>query len=151
MTTPITAVQLRSAPRCELVHGEPHATLAGALGPVALFPPGAIVAYAVHAARPPRLFLFRTGAHLVAGAVLPGVHPRVQLLCALESERVLRRGRRFFAVLRRQGLHPSGLADAFYVRLERALRARGPLPRLALALLATRIHVHAKTPHAVSP
>ena len=138
-----TAVQIRATPRCELLHGQPGTLLAGQLGPVALFVPGEIVAYAIHAPQP-RVFLFRTSHNPVAGAVLPGVYPRVHLLLALESARVARRCRRFFAVLRREGLHPSRLADAFYLRLDRVLRARAPLPRLVVALLASQC-VHTNT------
>jgi hypothetical protein len=137
---PHTAVQIRPAPspRCELVHGDPIALRAGQLGPVALFVPGEIVAYVLHASRPSRLFVFRTlgrSPHVVALTALPGVYPHVHLLLALDSLRVLRRGRRFFALLRRRGTSPSRLPDAFYLRLDRALRARAPLPPLAAALL----------------
>ena len=100
--------------------------------------PGEIVAYVLHAARPSRLFVFRTlgsSPHVVAPTALPGVYPHVHLLLALDSLRVLRRGRRFFALLRRSGTPPSRLPDAFYLRLDRALRARAPLPPLAAALL----------------
>jgi len=130
-----TAVQIRAVPRCEIVHGAPHVTVSGQRGPVALFPPGEVVAYAVHVSRPPRLFLFRTEAPAVAGVALPGVYPHVRLLLALQSARVIRRTRRFFTILRRRDLSPSCLTDAFYVRLDRALRARSPLSHLVDALL----------------
>jgi hypothetical protein len=134
-----TAVQLRpsTAPRCELLHGDPSTLLAGRLGPVAIFSPGEIVAYVIHTAGPTRLFLFRTlgdSADVVPTAI-PGVYPHVHLLAMLDSLRVLRRCRRFFALLRRRGTPPSRLPDGFYLRLDRALRARAPLPRLTAALL----------------
>jgi len=136
---PHTAVQIRPAPspRCELVHGDPIALQLGQLGPVALFLPGAIVAYVIHTARPTRLFLFRTlgSAPRAARTVLPGVYPHVHLLLELDSPRLIRRCRRFFALLRRRGTPPSRLPDAFYLRLDGALRARAPLPPLAAALL----------------
>jgi len=142
-TAQSTAVQILSTPCCELLHGDARATRDGKHGPVAIFAPGEIVAYAIHAARPPRLFLFRTGDNLVAGVALPGVYPRVQLLLALDSARVIRRARRLFSVLRRRGLLPSRLADAFYMGLDRVLRARAPLPRLVEARLdVARRHVH---------
>jgi hypothetical protein len=138
-TVPHTAVQIRPAtsPRCELLRGDPSTLIAGQLGPVALFPPGAIVAYVLHTARPTRLFLFRTlgSAPHAARTVLPGVYPHVHLLLTLDSPRVIRRCRRFFALLRRRGTPPSRLPDAFYLRLDGALRARAPLPPLAAALL----------------
>jgi hypothetical protein len=134
-----TAVQLRSAtePHCELVHGDPQTLLAGQLGPVALFPPGEIVAYVIHARRPSRLYLFRT-LHTLADpdqTTVPGVRPRVRLLLALDSQRLIRRCRRFFALLGRRQQPATDLTDGFYLRLERALRARAPLPRLLAALL----------------
>jgi hypothetical protein len=136
---PYTAVQIcpGGVPRCELVHGDPCGTVPGARGPVALFSPGAVVAYAVHAGRPTRLYLFRTlsASAPTARTTVPGVYPHVLLLLALESMRVLRRCRRFFALLRRRGTAASRLPDAFYLRLDRALRARAPLGRLAAALL----------------
>jgi hypothetical protein len=141
--TAITAVQLRSAPRCELLAGEPLATPAGERGPVALFAPGAIVAYAVHVARPARLFVFRAVRGDDAGVALPGVHPRVQLLLAVESARVLRRARRLFLLLGRRGLRASDLPDSFFIRLDRVLRARAPLVPLATALLASTRTVQA--------
>jgi hypothetical protein len=140
-TVPHTAVQIcpdtATCPRCELVHGDAVALHVGQLGPVALFAPGEIVAYVLHAARPSRLFVFRTlgsSPHL-APTVLPGVYPHVHLLLALDSLRVIRRGRRFFALLKRRATPPSRLPDAFYLRLDRTLRARAPLPRLAATLL----------------
>jgi hypothetical protein len=145
--SPLTAVQLQESPRCELVAGDPLATPVGRRGPVALFAPGELVAYAVHGGLRPRLFLFRTRARDGAAATaVPGVHPRVELLLALESARVLRRTRRFFSVLRRQNRPASSLPDSFYVRLDRILRARGPLVPLTQALLASvRIHSHTNT------
>jgi hypothetical protein len=140
MSPPVwhTAVQIRPStmPHCELVHGDPAALLAGQLGPVALFPPGEIVAYVIHTSRPNRLFLFRTLERDGAGqTAIPGVHPTVRLLIALDSARVIRRCRRFFRLLARRGQAASRLSDGFYLRLERALRARAPLPRLAASLL----------------
>ena len=130
----LTAIQLREQPRCELVAGDAHAMLESRRGAVALFAPGAVVAYAVRVTRP-RVFVFRTSPAPGRATKLPGVFPDVHLLLALESARVVRRCKRFFALLARQKLDPSHLPDDFYLRLDRLLRGRSPLVTAARPLL----------------
>jgi hypothetical protein len=139
-----TAVQLRvpsaqgQGLRCELVHGAPRAFEAGRLGPVALFGPGAIVAYGLVTTRGcPRLFVFRT---LVVddrlAATVPGVRPRVRLLLALYTAGRIRRARRLFAYLLRTNRDPSALSDAFYFRVSAALGGRLPVPKIVHSVLS---------------
>jgi hypothetical protein len=86
-----TTVQLRPIaaadwPRCDLLHGVPLERLAGELGPVALFAPGALVAYRVRSRRRVSLYMFRTlDVADPRAASVPGVRPRVQLLLDLHS------------------------------------------------------------------
>ncbi len=136
----LTAVQLLDHPRCELLHGRPQVTVVGRRGDVALFEPGELVAYAVRAQRPPRLFVFRTAPAAPEGAAVPGVYPRVRLLLSLDHGRVLRRARRAFLLLERAGLSPTALPDRFYLRLDAVLRSRAPLTRLLRALTFRYMH-----------
>jgi hypothetical protein len=137
-----TAVQLRSIsardlPRCELVHGTPREIVSGALGPVAIFPPGELVAYMVRSRRQARLFVFRT---LVVddrlAAALPGVRPRVQLLLDTRSVGRSRLVRRLFAYLLETSRDPVGLPDAFYLRVGVVLAGRLPPQKILLSLLS---------------
>ena len=138
-----TAVQLRlrsadddEGPHTELVYGSPCATAAGALGPVALFEPGAIVGYLVRRNRRGRLFVFRTlDVDDRLAATVPGVRPRVRLLLEVRSAGRIRRMRSLFAYLTRTDCPPSDLADAFYVRVGVALGGRLPRHKILLSLL----------------
>jgi hypothetical protein len=136
-----TAVQLRSIagvdrPRCDLVHGTPREIVSGTLGPVALFASGEIVAYLLRSRRRARLFVFRT---LVVddrlAAVLPGVRPRVQLLLDTRSAGRSCLVRRMFAYLVKTSRDPTGLPDAFYLRVGVALAGRLPAHKILLSLL----------------
>jgi hypothetical protein len=140
-----TAVQLRSGDgtagrvRCAIVYGPPHASVPGRLGPVAIFEPGAIVAYEVSGGRRARLFVFRT---LVVddrlAATVPGVWPRVRLLAALRTAGRARLAARLFAYLLRSGRCPCGMPDAFYVRVGAVLAGRLPRQKVLRSLLVPR-------------
>ena len=84
-----TAVQLRrtgAEVRSGLLYGTPVTTVAGTLGPVALFSSGKIVAYRIRHRRRTRLFVFRTlDVDDRLAARIPGVCPRVQLLLEVRS------------------------------------------------------------------
>jgi hypothetical protein len=137
-----TVVQVRhpaadAQPRAELVWGRPLAVDAGALGPVALFASGEIVAYLLRFRRRPRLFVFRTlTVDDRLAATLPGVRPRVQLLLELRTPGRIRRARGLFAYLARTRRDPSALADDFYVRVGLALAGRLPSHTILLSLLS---------------
>jgi hypothetical protein len=137
-----TAVQVRhpaadAQPRAELVWGQPFAVGAGALGPVALFGPGEIVAYLLRFRRRPRLFVFRTlTVDDRLAATLPGVRPRVQLLLELRTPGRIRRAQGLFAHLVRTRRDPSALVDDFYVRVGLALAGRLPSHKILLSLLS---------------
>jgi hypothetical protein len=138
-----TGVQLRLAkgdelPRSELLAGAPCEVVSGALGPVALFGPGEIVAYLLRGRRRGRLFVFRTlEVDDRLAARVPGVRPRVQLLLELRTAGRIRRGRDLFAYLGRTGRDPSGLADPLYVRLSAVLGGRPPAHAILLTLLSS--------------
>jgi hypothetical protein len=125
-----TAVQLRSdahGPRCKLLCGSPVTTVVGSRGPVALFAPGTLVAYALRTHRSARLFVFRTlSTRDRLAASLPGVSPEVWLLLNVKSVARVRLARRLFAYLLEQRIDPALLADAFYIRLGAALEGRIP-------------------------
>ena len=136
-----TAVQLRpiaarDLPRCEIIHGTPREIVSGALGPVAIFPPGELVAYMVRSRRQARLFVFRT---LVVddrlAAALPGVRPHVQLLLDTRSVGRSRLVRRLFAYLVKNSRDPVELPDAFYLRVGVALAGRLPRHKILLSML----------------
>jgi hypothetical protein len=138
-----TGVQLRLAagdglPRSELLAGVPCEVVSGAMGPVALFRPGEIVAYLLRGRRRGRLFVFRTlDVDDRLATSVPGVRPRVQLLLELHTPGRIRRGRDLFAYLGRTGRDPSGLADPLYVRVSAALGGRLPAHTILLSLLRT--------------
>jgi hypothetical protein len=136
-----TAVQLRPVaaadlPRCDLVHGRPHAILAGDLGPVALFAAGDIVAYRLRSRRRVRLYVLRTleVADPLAASV-PGVRPRVRLLVELSAAGRVRLAQRLFVHFTRTLLESSRLPDAFYVRAGVAFAGRLPAHKNLAAFL----------------
>ena len=136
-----TAVQLRSGaddgPRSEILHGTPHRTVAGRLGPVALFASDALVAFRIGHRRRTRLFVFRTLAvdDRLAASV-PGVHPRVQLLFDVRSMGRARLVRGLFGYLARTGRDPCALPDDFYVRVGVVLAGRLPPHKILVSLLS---------------
>lgn len=136
-----TAVQVRhpagdECPRAEILSGSPCAVLPAALGPAALFGPGAVVAYRIRYRRRCRVFVFRTLAvDDPLAASVPGVRPRVQLLLELGSAGRARHVRGLFAYLARHGHDPSRLPDAFYLRVGYALAGRLPSHKVLVALL----------------
>jgi hypothetical protein len=140
-----TAVQLRpiadrDRPRCDLVHGEPHEIVAGELGQIALFGPDMLVVYCLRHRRRSRLYVFRTlyvGDRLAAS--VPGVRPRVRLLVELRSTGRVRLARKLFGYLVRTCREPSGLSDAFYVRIGAVLTGRLPPQKILLALLGREL------------
>jgi hypothetical protein len=136
-----TAVQLRVAyggdlPRTELLCGARCEVARGALGPVALFAPGELVAYLVVNRRRRRLFVFRTlDVDDVLAATLPGVRPRVRLLIELKTAGRVRLVRMLLDYLARSGRDPSTLPDGFYVRVGAALGGRLPTHKILRSLL----------------
>jgi hypothetical protein len=135
-----TALQLRDGqgdgPRCELLWGEPLEALAGPLGPILVFGPGAIVAYVLQSRRRRHLYVFRTlEVDDPLAASVPCVRPRVQLLLDLVSAGRVRLVRGLFAYLTRTCRAPSALPDAFYVRVNAALSGRLPGRKILVALL----------------
>jgi hypothetical protein len=135
-----TAVQLRRAGdglRSELLYGAPRRTVAGTLGPVALFAAGEIVAYRIRHRRRSRLFVFRTlKVDDRLAASLPGVHPRVHLLFEVHTAGRVRLVRGMFAVLLKNRHDPCGLPDGFYVRVGVALAGRLPRHKILPSLLS---------------
>jgi hypothetical protein len=145
-----TAVQLRlragdDGPRSELLGGAPSATVAGALGPVALFGSGAIVAYRLGGGRRSRLFVFRTlEVDDRLAASVPGVSPRVRLLLHLRTVGRIRRARGLFAYLARTRRDPSSLPDAFYLRVGAVLAGRLPAHKVLPSLLSASDDLNAR-------
>jgi hypothetical protein len=137
-----TAVQLRTLaggerPRAELLLGIPCDLDEGALGPVARFESGKVVAYQVRSRRRRRLFVFRTlDVDDSLAVALPGVRPRVQLLMELHTEGRIRLVRSLFAYLTRTGWDPSALPDAFYTRVGAMLGGRLPGHKILPLLLS---------------
>jgi hypothetical protein len=136
-----TAVQLRPIgplplPRCDLVYGTPREVLDGALGRIALFDPGALVAYRLRCERRSRLFVFRTLSTVRrAATVVPGVRPGVQLLLELRSAGRVRLAAKLFAHLEKRGRSAADLPDGFYIRVGAALGGRLPAQKILLSLL----------------
>lgn len=136
-----TTVQLRpiaaaDCPRCDLLHGVPLELVAGEFGPVALFAPGALVAYRVRSRRRVSLYMFRTlDVADPRAASVPGVRPRVQLLLDLHSAGRVRIVRGLFAHLTSGGRDPSLVSDAFHLRVGVAIAGRLPAHKIALSLL----------------
>lgn len=128
-----TAVQEASARRyaSRVVFGAPHKRIAGTLGPIALFAPGAIVAYRVRQDRYAAGCVFRAACDGGPGDPLPGVRPPPTLLIGFVRGRIFAR-----AVLLLRELGRRGVVDALdneaYLRAAFAL-AR---PDLDVRLLA---------------
>jgi hypothetical protein len=137
-----TAVQLREPPapvRAELLHGAPAAWTHAKGAAVALFEPGALVAYILHGPRASRLFVFRTLAVSDRlAAAIPGVRPRAQLLLDIHSLGRIRHVRGLFAYLVRRGTAPGDLPDDVYVRVGAALGGRLPAHAILPSLLGPR-------------
>jgi len=135
-----TAVQLRRAGdllRSDLLYGVPRTTVAGKLGPVALFAAGELVAYRIRHRRRTRLFVFRTlDVDDRLAASLPGVRPRVHLLLEVHTAGRVRLVRGMFAHLVKNRRDPCGLPDGFYVRVGVALAGRLPPHKILLSLLS---------------
>ena len=133
-----TAVQLRpigarDRPRCDLVYGEPDE-----LGRIALFGPGALVAYRLRSRRRMRLFVFRTLAvDDPLAAAVPGVRPRVRLLLELRSAGRIRLARGLFAYLMKTGRDAAHLSDSFYLRVGATLGGRLPRHKVLVSLLSS--------------
>jgi hypothetical protein len=138
-----TAVQLRhpagkDVPRSELLFGTPAALVAGALGPIALFEPGELVAYRIRYRRRTRVFVFRTlDVHDRLAASVPGVKPQVQLLLDLHSTGRARLVRGLFAYLTKHRHDPGVLPNSFYVRAGAVLGGRLPAHKILVSLLAS--------------
>jgi len=138
-----TAVQLRhpagkEVPRSELLFGTPAAFVAGALGPIAFFESGELVAYRIRYRRRTRVFVFRTlDVHDRLAASVPGVQPQVQLLLDLHSAGRARLVRGLFAYLARRRHDPSSLSDAFYLRVGAVLGGRLPTHKTLGSLLTS--------------
>ncbi len=138
-----TAVQLRaaghapsSAPRCELIYGDALGVIAGRSGPIALFPPHQVVAYALRVQRSRSGFVFRTlDTDDAMAARVPGVHPHVRLLVHLRSAGRTRLLGGFFAHLLAQQQDPSALPDAAWFRIGAVLAGRLPAARLLNSLV----------------
>jgi hypothetical protein len=148
-----TAVQLRPAGdllRSELLFGAPQRTVAGQLGPVALFCGGELVAYRIRHHRRTRLFVFRTLAVDDGLATsLPGVHPRVRLLFDVRTVARVHIVRCLFSYLvksRRDPLVP----DAVYLRLGVVLAGRLPKHKILLSLLAPALLPEPREPARMS-
>jgi hypothetical protein len=138
-----TAVQLRTLtgperPRAELLFGTPFDLKEGALGPVARFESGEVVAYQIRSRRRRRLFVFRTlDVDDTFAVAVPGVRPRVQLLLELRTAGRIRLARNLFGYLVRTGRDPSALPDIFYTRVGAMLGGRLPAHKVLLHLLRT--------------
>ena len=149
-----TAVQLRTLagderPRAELLFGASCDLEERALGPVARFESGEVVAYQIRSRRRRRLFVFRTLEVDDALAVaVPGVRPRVQLLMELRTAGRIRLVRSLFAYLTRTGRDPSALPDLFYTRVGAMLGGRLPAHKIVLSLLHARHPSSAQKPNA---
>jgi hypothetical protein len=135
-----TAVQLRRTGgevRSGLLYGTPRQTVAGTLGPVALFSSGELVAYRIRHRRRTRVFVFRTlDVDDRFAALVPGVRPRVRLLFEVHTAGRVRLVRGMFAYLVKSGRTPPGLPDATYLRVGVALAGRLPKHKILLSLLS---------------
>jgi hypothetical protein len=119
------------------VYGSPSATVAGKIGPIAVFSSRALVAYRIGRRRRTRLFVFRTlDVDDRLAASLPGVHPRVQLLFEVRSAARARMVRHLFRYLAKSGRDSRSLPDGFYVRVGVVLGGRLPAHKVLLSLLA---------------
>jgi len=149
-----TAVQVRlpagqERPESQLLWGSPCATVAGALGPIALFGPGELVAYRIRYRRRARVFVFRTlDVDDRLAAWVPGVRPRVELLLELGTHGRVRLVRSLFPYLAKRALDPTSLPDAFYVRVGVALAGRLPSHKVLVSLIRRSVPAAALTRHA---
>ncbi len=115
-----TAVQLRDTEHltCQLIHGTPAATIAGGLGPIAIFEPDQLVAYLIDTVVGARVFIFRTLATRdPAAPTVPGVFPSVSLLVATRSRGRAAHLRNLFLYFEKVKLDPASLSDEFYLRV----------------------------------
>jgi len=138
-----TAVQLRrtgAEVRSGLLYGTPMKTVAGTLGPVALFSSGELVAYRIRHHRRTRVFVFRTlDVDDRLAASLPGVRPRVRLLLEVRTAGRARLVRGLLAYLVKTRHDPCRLPDGFYVRVGVALAGRLPAHKILLSLLSSSL------------
>jgi hypothetical protein len=124
--------------RSELLFGAPQWTVAGKLGPVALFCGEELVAYRIRHGRRTRLFVFRTlAADDRLATSLPGVHPRVRLLFDVRTAARVRLVRPLFSYLVQNGRDPGDLPDGFYVRVGVVLGGRLPTHKILRSLLSS--------------
>jgi hypothetical protein len=138
-----TAVQLRRTGdevRSGLLYGTPVKTVAGTLGPVALFSSGEIVAYRIRHHCRTRVFVFRTlDVDDRLAARLPGVCPRVRLLLEVPTAGRARLVRGLLAYLVKTGHDPCRLPDGFYVRVGVVLAGRLPTHKILRSLLSSSL------------
>jgi hypothetical protein len=142
MTTPaapLTAVQLRQDQDlvCRVVHGQPAESVGGGQGPIALYPPGRLVAYQVDSRFSTRLYVFRTlAAPSPAAALVPGVHPAVDLLLETRTPGATAKACNLFSFVSKKGYEVDTISDAFWLRVAGVLagRRRGRTPRLPALL-----------------
>ena len=130
-------MQLRSGGPvgCQLVCGDPGSITSGVLGPVALFGPDEVVAYAIRTPSGRSLFVFRTLAVDDRWAArVPGVHPRVRLLVHVRSAMRVRAMGRLLRYVAKRSLVASHLSDGFYVRVSHVLGGRTEQARLRALL-----------------
>jgi hypothetical protein len=121
----LTAVQLRASDEltCRLVYGTPAKVVAGAVGEVALFESGRLVAYLVERPNAARLFVFRTAPRERVSSV-PGVHPEVDLLLATRTRGQTARVRNLFLWLTKHDREPESLSQAFWIRVAGVVAGR---------------------------
>jgi hypothetical protein len=138
-----TAVQLRRTGgevRSELLYGTPMETVAGTLGPVALFSSGELVAYRIRHRHRRGVFVFRTlDVDDRLAARLPGVCPRVRLLLEVRTAGRARLVRGLLAYLVKTRHDPCRLPDGFYVRVGVAIAGRLPAHKILRSLLSSSL------------
>ena len=115
-----TAVQVLFGPEVwsRVVFGTPPLrSVSGARGPILIFRPGSIVAYAVARGRRSSLFIFRTARDgEKAGTQIAGVAPTVGLFLASQRQSVIRKADNVCTWLATTGHEPESLPDAFWLR-----------------------------------
>jgi hypothetical protein len=138
-----TALQLRRTGgevRTGLLYGTPVETVAGTLGPVALFSSGEIVAYRIQHRRRTRVFVFRTlDVDDRLAASVPGVCPRVRLLLEVRTAGRAQLVRGLLAYLVKTGHDPCRLPDGFYVRVGVVLAGLLPAHKILRSLLSSSL------------
>lgn len=133
-----TAAQLLSGsePTSRLLHGEPVEISQGVRGPIAIFPPGRLVAYLLERPRHVRLFLFRTcldrATHL---SEIPGVHPAVNLLLVARRRPTVKKVSKVFGLLTKHSGDIDELSDRFWLRVAGVISRRSPVSHATLAHL----------------